>query len=696
MLAKGRQRKLAAALSLLLVIAIIFGVDPIRWRSVVVYQKATGEFGDLRWDELFTMIKPGSGFYLRDLVDTPNTFAVIRNPFKSSADIEVGARLYRSRCTQCHGAGGSTISGVDLLSGKPLEHGDSDWAIYRSVRDGIQDTAMAPVSLTDAERWQIVGYVNHQRTLTRLSRPQPSIDVQGLEVAAERLVNSRSEPQNWLTYSGTYDGWRHSTLDGIDRNSVDRLSLAWVMQTQSADRIEASPIVVDGTMFLTLPEGIVVALDATNGEEYWRWQAEIENRLSVCCGRVNRGAAILDGRVFAATLDNRLQALDAVTGKLVWETQIADPRDSYTVTVAPLAIGDRVLVGISGGEYGIRGFLDAYDASTGARAWRFWTIPGEGEPGNETWAGDSWKTGGGPTWVTGGYDPELDLVYWGVGNPAPDFDGRTRRGDNLYSNSVVALDANTGTLRWHFQFTPHDLHDFDSNQVPVLIDRELGGVPRKLMLWANRNGFFYVLDRVTGEYLGSTAFAKQTWAQSIDASGRPTKAPGSTPTPKGTIVWPGSSGATNWPPPTYNPESGLFYVLRLDRPSIFFNQETPEEREPGQLWLGSARTHVAREPETAVVAIDPTTQEIVWQTRLPNHGGSGRFSGLASTAELVYAGEGQGLYILDAKSGALLWSTRFGAVVGSPPILYAVDDTQYLTIAAGQSVFAFKAPLSNR
>ena len=389
-------------------------VDGIRWRATLLAQKTGGAYDDVPWQELVAMLQPGSGFYLRDLPESGNPYAVIRSPRRSDADIREGESLYRSNCTQCHGSDGVALAGPDILTGA-LAQGDSDWAIYKTIRDGIPGTAMNAIPLSAAERWRVTAYLAKVRAGRRDIEAAPEVPF--TDVSFGRIVAANDEPGNWLTYSRTYDGQRFSPLRGIRRDTVDRLKLDWVIQLESGGRQEASPIVVDGVMFLSIPDAEVRAVDATTGETLWRHVTRVDDNLPICCGRVNRGVALLDDRVFMATLDNRLQAIDAATGKLVWEQRVADAGDGFTITVAPLAIDGKVIVGVSGGEYGIRGLLAAYEADSGELAWRFDTIPGPGEPGHDTWQGEAWRTGGGPTWVTGSYDPELNLVYWGVGNP---------------------------------------------------------------------------------------------------------------------------------------------------------------------------------------------------------------------------------------------------------------------------------------
>ncbi|MCY4505984.1 MAG: PQQ-binding-like beta-propeller repeat protein, partial [Acidobacteria bacterium] len=296
------------------------------------------------------------------------------------------------------------------------------------------------------------------------------------QVTFERLLNADAEPHNWLTYSGTYSSNRYTTLDQITPDNVDQLELAWIFQANSLEPFQATPLVVDGIMYLTEPVNNVVALDAKRGSVFWKYEYTPSPLARPCCGAVNRGVAILGDTLFLATVDGNLIAVDAIGGAPIWQTTVADPAQGYALTLAPLVIKDKVIVGVAGGEFGIRGYIDAYDAATGEQAWRFYTIPGPGDPGHETWENDAWRTGGASAWLTGSYDPDLDLTYWGIGNPGPDWNPAQRPGDNLYSDSVVALDPDTGELEWYFQFTPNDPYDYDSVQIPVLIDAPDGAV----------------------------------------------------------------------------------------------------------------------------------------------------------------------------------------------------------------------------
>ena len=524
------------------------------------------------------------------------------------------------------------------------------------------------------------------------------------QVTADRLRNAQSEPHNWLTYSGSYSSARHSLLDQITPSNVDDLELKWVFQARSLENFTATPLVVDGVMYVTQAPNDVVALDAATGRVFWVYEYTPSPESRPCCGRVNRGVGILGDTLFMATIDAELIALDAVTGSPIWQTKVGEPTQGYAMTVAPLVIGDKVVVGVAGGEYGIRGYIAAYDAATGDEVWRFYTIPGPGEPGNDTWAGDSWRTGGASVWLTGSYDPELNLTYWGIGNPGPDWNPAQRRGDNLYSDSVVALDADTGELRWYFQFTPNDPYDYDAVQIPVLADIEAAdGQVVKVMLWANRNGFFYALDRTTGRFINGRPFVTVNWAEGLDDSGRPIE----TPQAPGEVTYPGVQGGTNWYSPSYNPGTGLFYLSAWENyGAIFEPASEPEEYREGQLFLGGrpmpaipgaaappalTRGHVNRWTEAvgngAVIALDPRTGEQRWKFEMTDMTTSGI---LTTASDVLFTGGREGyFYAFDAGDGDLLWRATLGGVVHNGPMSYQVDDTQYVAVAAGNALFVF-------
>lgn len=503
----------------------------------------------------------------------------------------------------------------------------------------------------------------------------------------QRIRNADQEPGNWLTYSGNYQGHRHSSLSQINTTNVARLKPLWVYQMRDPGKVETTPLVVDGTLYISEKPHVVTALDGRTGRPLWTYRRTTPPNARGCCGIPNRGLAILDDTLYLTTFDSHLVALDMHTGKPRWDVVVADYKLGYTMTAAPLALKDKIIVGVAGGEYGIRGFLDAYDAKTGKRLWRFWTVPGPGEPGNETWEGDSWKTGGAPTWVTGSYDPALNLIYWGTGNPAPDWNGDDREGDNLYSDCLLALDADTGKRRWHFQFTPHDLYDWDANQVPVLFDAIVNDKPRKLIAQANRNAFYYVLDRMTGEFLSGTPYIKQTWAKGLDKQGRPIKLPNTEPTPEGTLLYPGLGGATNWYSPTYSPQTKLFYVLaRENHPQVFYKANTPYHA--GDLFEGGgARDLAGVEPFGVVKALEATTGQQRWEFKLH----APAMAGLLSTAGgLVFGGSPEGyFYALDATTGKPLWQFMAGAQIVTNPVSYLVNGKQHVAITAGPALFVF-------
>ena len=506
-------------------------------------------------------------------------------------------------------------------------------------------------------------------------------------VTWERLLAAADEPRNWLMYSGTFDSKRYSGLDQVHTGNVADLELKWAYQLSALDRAETTPLVVDGVMFVTEAPSNVVALDAATGREYWRYEHELPDDLRICCGRNNRGVAILDETLYMSTLDAHLAAVDARTGNLRWQAEVADHRGGYSKTAAPLVVKDRVVTGIAGGEFGIRGFLDAYDADSGDRAWRTYTIPGPDDPGNRTWSGESWRTGGSPTWITGSYDPDLDLVYWGTGNPGPDYNGEVRLGDNLYADSVLALDGDSGDMAWYFQFTPHDVHDWDAIQIPILADLDVDGESRRLMLWANRNGFYYALDRATGEFLAGRPFARMTWAEGLDGNGRPIRVPGLFPSAEGVVVSPSAAGATNWMSPAFSPRTELFYVMAYDGEARFFIRD--EDYVEGDRFIGGGQVQFQpiEEYTSAVRALDPLTGELRWEYPVQPHTWAGL---LATAGDLVFGGSVDGyFYALDAASGRELWHVAVGAQVRASPIAYAVDGQQYVTIAAGNVIFTF-------
>jgi len=522
------------------------------------------------------------------------------------------------------------------------------------------------------------------------------------QVPSGRLLTTAQEPQNWLMYNGTYSSQHYSGLDQIAPGNVNGLDLKWVWQAQSLDKFETTPLVLDGVMYLTEPPNNIVAIDARTGRVFWTFTYSLPAQTYSCCGKVNRGLAIHGNTLFMATLDAHLIAVDASTGKKKWDVTVVDYTQGYALTHAPLVIKDKVIVGTAGGEYGIRGFLAAYDVQAGRLAWKFYTIPGPGEPGHETWKNDAWKTGGGSIWITGSYDPDLNLTYWGIGNPGPDWNPAVRPGDNLYTDSLVALDADTGKLKWHFQFTPNDEWDFDAVNVPVLAEMEWKGEHRRLLLTGNRNGFFYVLDRTNGKFLLGRPFVKETWASGLDANGRPIKVPNKGPSEKGTETWPGVQGGTNWYAPSFSPRTKLFYLTAWENyHSTYYSWQ--QDYGPGK-WYGGGTTKGAIQPThreaiyrngpesgyAVVRALDPRTGEKVWDFNMIGMSESGL---LTTGGDLLFSGNREGYFFaLDARSGQLLWKRYLGGQVIASPITYLVDGKQYVSIASGHSLFTFGLP----
>ncbi len=524
------------------------------------------------------------------------------------------------------------------------------------------------------------------------------------QVTFDRLLHADKEPQNWLSYSGTTLSQRYSTLTQINTSNVKDLTMQWAFQARSTEKFESTPLVVDGVMYLTQAPNDVVALDAATGEIKWLYSYPVSRDARPCCGRVNRGVAILGSTLYMATIDAHLVALDARDGKVLWDIEVAKATAGYAMTHAPLIVKDKVIVGTAGGEFGIRGFIAAYNASTGKEMWKFYTIPGPGEPGHESWGGDSWMHGGASVWVTGSYDPELNATYWGIGNPGPDWNGDKRPGDNLYSDCVVALDADTGKLKWYFQFTPHDDFDYDAVQVPVLADINWPGrdgrpQPRKVMLWGNRNGFFYTIDRTTGQFLVGKPFVKVTWAKGLDEAGRPMRVNGVEPSEGGTDIYPSQTGGTNWWSPSFSPRTGLFYVSAWENVHGSF-QKNDGPFEEGKRYVGGAvdPTRVGiRGPQVtkkseedgygAVRAIDPKTGERKWEFRMDDVSASGI---LTTASDLLFAGGRQGYFhALDARTGKLLWKVAAGGEIAMGPMTYQVNGKQYVAFAAGSSMFTF-------
>ncbi|MFN2566472.1 MAG: PQQ-dependent dehydrogenase, methanol/ethanol family [Gemmatimonadaceae bacterium] len=530
--------------------------------------------------------------------------------------------------------------------------------------------------------------------ITERSFPFTALDASKVGVAPavarnvtfDRIRNARSEPQNWLTYYGSYSGQRYSTLDQINNGNVRTLRPAWVFQTGVIGLIatpatfafEAAPIVVDGVMYVTGWDGYIWALDAVTGKTFWRYRHAVPLDVPLCCGNVNRGAAVARGRVIFATPHGHLVALDAATGRPVWDQVFVDVRAGESATAAPLVVKNLVIAGSSGAEYGVRGHLDAFDIETGRQVWRRYTIPKPGEPGSETWPGrsDAWARGGGTTWITGTYDPELDLVYWGTGNPGPDFDSSVRPGANLYTNSVLAIDPDDGTIRWHYQFTPNDVWDFDGVNENILFEQD----GRRLLAHFDRNGYLYILDRTNGRLVRAVKFGDRvTWGDVDPTTGRATVR--LTPTPGGTKICPSPSGSKEWPHAAYSPVTGWLYTPVIEKCGTY--KSRPQEFKEGMAyWGGEAQADTsARDGWGYVRAIDPATGRHVWSHRTEHPMVA---SVLATAGNVIFTGEPTGEFIaLDARTGELLWRFQTGSGIHSNPVTYSVGGKQYIAVASG-------------
>jgi alcohol dehydrogenase (cytochrome c) len=511
---------------------------------------------------------------------------------------------------------------------------------------------------------------------------------QSHQIGAADLLRGLADPERWLIHSGDYASKRHSPLTQLTPENVARLAPLWTFDTGLGfgrnAKFEATPVAIDGTLYLTGLLNHAWAIDGRTGSLLWHYERKLPAGLPVCCGMVNRGFAVFGDRLFMTTLDAHVIALDRKTGTPMWDVPMIDYQLGYSATAAPLVVKDKLIVGMAGGELATRGFLDAYSMETGKRLWRFNTIPAPGEPGGDTWPAGHFERGGGPTWITGSYDPELNLIYWGVGNPNPDFYGGNRLGDNLYTASVVALDPDTGRLRWHFQYTPHDEHDWDSNQVQVLADLTIGGRARKTLLTANRNGFFYVLDRTNGAFIQAKPYVTTTWAREVDARGRPIELPNQRPTPEGTRTCPDLAGGSSFTSPSFDPMRRLFFVSARETCQDFV-ASPPGKYELGAYVMGGGTRN--RGGTGALRAIDPVTLERKWEVAYA----APSYSGVLSTASgLVFAGDhASTLMAVRAETGAVLWRHRLPGAFWGAPSTVMVDTRQLLLMPAGQTLTAF-------
>lgn len=627
-------------------------------------------------------------------------------------DVVRGRVVYDQACARCHGGDASGGQyGPGIVTRLALR-ADTDLAML--IREGIPQRGMPPTPLADADDVALVAYLRTLRpregTLTAVTvslvdgtnatgvaMNRSHDDLQMLDDSGRlRLLRADGDrfravgsEQEWPTYHGTLAGNRFSALDQISTANVTRLAPRWMFAMPGAERLQTTPVVVGGVMYVTNVNE-VVALDAGSGRRIWRFQMPRTKGLAGdAASGINRGVAVAGDRVFMATDHAHLVALDRHTGERQWDVEMADWRQNYGATSSPLAVGGLVVSGISGGDEGVRGFLAAFDQATGREVWRFWTVPKAGEPGSETWRGKDIEHGCASTWLTGTYDADLDTLYWPTGNPCPDYDGRERQGDNLYSDSLLALDPRTGRLKWHFQYTPHDLWDWDAQQPPLLVDVTWAGRPRKLILHANRNGFFYVLDRIDGTLLRATPFVKKlTWASRIGADGRPVLNANQTPTPEGVTVCPAVEGATNWFSTAFDAARGLYFVQALEKCTVY--TLVPSTWEAGKsFYSGTTRNVPGERGEKILRALDVATGDVRWE--LPQIGPGNSWGGVLATAGgVVFFGDDSGAFAaVDSSTGRRLWQFQTNVLWKASPMTYVFDGRQHVAVAAGGTVVVF-------
>ena len=512
-------------------------------------------------------------------------------------------------------------------------------------------------------------------------------------VTYDQILHTAEHPQDWLTYGGNYSSWRYSGLKQVDTSNVDQLKMKWVYQLSHQGIFESTPLVEGGIMYVTEPPTTVTALDVRTGRPVWQWTAPMPHRLlTIGLFPTNRGVALLGDSVYVATIDAHLACLDAKTGALKWMVEIGNNAEGVAITQAPLALDGKIVVGMGGGEAGLRGYIDAYDAKTGTRLWRLYAVPSAGEEGVNTWEGNSWKYGGATTWNTGAYDPETNTIFWGTGNPAPDWNGDARKGDNLYSCTLLAIDANTGKMKWYFQFSPHETHDWDAAEPPILFDAKINGQMRHLVVQADRNAFYYVLDRDTGKFITGQAYAKQTWAKGLDSNGRPIELPDNQPTKKGNLIYPSITGAVNWTSPSYSPLTGDVYVDTREQGAVYYKgNPTMEPANPADTGGGGGQKVIGGDQMySAVRALEGTTGDRKWQFKMVGDSWTGT---LATAGNLVFCADAEGdFFALNAADGKPLWHVQLGNSVRANPITYEVDGKQYVEAAAGNSIFTFSLP----
>jgi alcohol dehydrogenase (cytochrome c) len=630
--------------------------------------------------------------------------------------LQSGRETFVSRCAGCHGTDGNGGELGPAITTRVLLRSDED--LMAVIRGGIPAAGMpAFATLSAAESSDLVRYLRSLQPRNGSPPPRVSLTINGRALAGIALNQTRSDMQvlgddgkihllrktdagyrivtsqsDWPSYNGTASGSRYSALAQIEKSNIARMVPKWIFSLQNTPRLQVTPVVVEGVMYVTSANECY-ALDAGSGREIWHYQRpRTKGLIGNAAGGINRGVGVAGDRLFMVTDHAHVIALNRHTGALLWDTEMADWHQNYNATGAPLPVGNLVVTGTSGGDEGVRGFVAAFDQATGKEVWRFWTVPATGEPAAQTWQGKGIAHPGGTTWMTGTYDPQLDMVYWPVGNPGPDLIGDDRLGDNLYTDSIVALDAKTGALKWYFQTTPHDVWDYDAQEPVALVDTNWQGQPRKLIVQANRNGFFYVLDRTNGKFLFGTNFVKNvTWATGLTPEGKPIKVPNMEPTLEGKRVCPSLDGASNWYSTSFNPITGLYYVQTNDKCGIF--TKVPVEWEAGKGFMGGSFRQAPDEPAQRVLrAIDIRTGKPAWE--LPQLGAVNSWGGALSTAGgVVIFGEDSGaLMAADAMNGKPLWSFQTSQLWKASPMTYMFDNKQYVAVAAGSNIIAFALP----
>ncbi len=655
-----------------------------------------------------------------------------------------GARQFAVTCAGCHGADGRGTAKGAAIATQPSVVARSDAELAHIVRDGMPGKGMPGAAQLGGDR--IAAVVRYLRTLQAAAGAgPPGADANGVNPAAPHSatqsagavppaalnatppatpatpaaspapalaanltdadrallqsidvqqsdLNQKTLADNWVSYNGDYTGRRYSALAEVTSANARRLAMKWRFHTQNAGVMEATPVVVGGVMFVTRSND-AYALDARTGKLLWHHtRAVTDGLIDDASGHINRGVAVLGTHVYMETDNAHLLCLDAHTGEPLWDVAYATGNRNYGATSAPLIVKDKVLIGTSGGDDGVRGFIAAFDAQTGEEAWRFWTIPAPGEKGSQSWPGDMYLHGGGAAWMPGTYDPELNTIYWGPGNPSPDFDGSVRPGDDLYTSSLLALNPDTGKLKWYFQFSPHDLYDYDAVQTPVLVDTIFRGSPRRLIVTASRNGYLYILDRTTGEYLASRQFIPLlNWAKGIDAHGRPISN-NVVPNEAGVTVCPSVDGGTNWYSPTYSPATNTFYFRSLEACSVV-RARTEAFVDGEEYYSTGSRRPDGDAPETDYLnAFDLNTLDFAWRNKMAGEGHA--WAGAMSTAGgvVAFGNDAAALELDDAHTGKMLWTFNLGQSMHSSPMAYGVAGKQYFAVTAGDDVIAFALP----